>query len=40
MIRFEESVVGMRERAALVGGVVESGTVGARGHTVRARLPT
>jgi signal transduction histidine kinase len=32
-------LVGMRERAALVGGVVESGTVGGRGYTVRARLP-
>jgi signal transduction histidine kinase len=32
-------LVGMRERAALVGGVVESGTNGERGYTVRARLP-
>jgi signal transduction histidine kinase len=32
-------LVGMRERATLVGGVVESGTVGGRGYTVRARLP-
>ncbi|MGH2996193.1 MAG: sensor histidine kinase [Gaiellaceae bacterium] len=32
-------LVGMRERAALVGGVVESGTAGGRGYTVRARLP-
>ena len=33
-------LVGMRERAALVGGYVESGTNGGRGYTVRARLPT
>jgi signal transduction histidine kinase len=33
-------LVGMRERAALVGGIVESGTNGGRGYTVRARLPT
>jgi signal transduction histidine kinase len=32
-------LVGMRERAALVGGVVESGTENGRGYTVRARLP-
>ena len=32
-------LVGMRERAALVGGIVESGTNGGRGYTVRARLP-
>jgi signal transduction histidine kinase len=32
-------LVGMRERAALVGGVVESGSDGGRGYTVRARLP-
>ena len=32
-------LVGMRERAALVGGVVESGSTGGRGYTVRARLP-
>jgi signal transduction histidine kinase len=32
-------LVGMRERAALVGGSVESGTNGGRGYTVRARLP-
>jgi signal transduction histidine kinase len=32
-------LVGMRERAALVGGSVESGTDGGRGYTVRARLP-
>jgi signal transduction histidine kinase len=32
-------LVGMRERAALVGGYVESGTDGGRGYTVRARLP-
>jgi signal transduction histidine kinase len=32
-------LVGMRERAALVGGNVESGTDGGRGYTVRARLP-
>jgi signal transduction histidine kinase len=32
-------LVGMRERAALVGGQVESGTNGGRGFTVRARLP-
>jgi signal transduction histidine kinase len=32
-------LVGMRERAALVGGIVESGTNGRRGYTVRARLP-
>jgi signal transduction histidine kinase len=32
-------LVGMRERAALVGGNVESGTDGGRGFTVRARLP-
>ena len=32
-------LVGMRERAALVGGNVESGSNGGRGYTVRARLP-
>jgi signal transduction histidine kinase len=32
-------LVGMRERAALVGGEVESGTNGGRGFTVRAWLP-
>jgi signal transduction histidine kinase len=32
-------LVGMRERAALVGGNVESGTNGGSGYTVRARLP-
>ncbi|MGH3104397.1 MAG: sensor histidine kinase, partial [Gaiellaceae bacterium] len=32
-------LVGLRERAALVGGEVESGTNGGRGYTVRARLP-
>lgn len=32
-------LVGMCERAALVGGQVESGTNGGRGFTVRARLP-
>jgi signal transduction histidine kinase len=32
-------LIGMRERAALVGGIVESGTNGGRGYTVRARLP-
>ena len=32
-------LVGMRERAALVGGSFESGTNGGRGYTVRARLP-
>jgi len=32
-------LVGMRERAALVGGNVESGTNGGRGYFVRARLP-
>ncbi|MBA2461077.1 MAG: sensor histidine kinase [Actinobacteria bacterium] len=32
-------LVGMRERAALVGGNVESGTNGGRGYIVRARLP-
>jgi signal transduction histidine kinase len=32
-------LVGMRERAALVGGSVESGANGGRGYTVRARLP-
>jgi signal transduction histidine kinase len=33
-------LLGMRERAALVGGDVESGPNGRRGYTVRARLPT
>jgi signal transduction histidine kinase len=33
-------LAGMRERAALVGGDVESGSNGGRGYTVRARLPT
>jgi signal transduction histidine kinase len=32
-------LVGMRERAALVGGHVESGSDGGRGYSVRARLP-
>ena len=32
-------LVGMRERAALVGGNVESGSEDGRGYTVRARLP-
>jgi signal transduction histidine kinase len=32
-------LVGMRERAALVGGSVESGSENGRGYTVRARLP-
>jgi signal transduction histidine kinase len=32
-------LVGIRERAALVGGSVESGTDGAHGYIVRARLP-
>jgi len=32
-------LVGMRERAALVGGEVAAGTVGGRGYRVRARLP-
>jgi signal transduction histidine kinase len=32
-------LVGMRERAALVGGNVESGTNGGRGFIIRARLP-
>jgi signal transduction histidine kinase len=32
-------LVGMRERAGLVGGSVESGTNGGRGYRVRARLP-
>jgi signal transduction histidine kinase len=32
-------LVGMRERAALVGGSVETGADGGRGYTVRARLP-
>jgi signal transduction histidine kinase len=32
-------LVGMRERAALVGGNVECGTNGGRGFSVRARLP-
>jgi signal transduction histidine kinase len=32
-------LVGMRERAALVGGSVETGSNGGRGYTVRARLP-
>jgi signal transduction histidine kinase len=34
-----QGLIGMRERAALVGGYVESGTNGGRGYTVRARLP-
>ena len=33
-------LVGMRERAALVGGVLESGPASGRGHMVRAVLPT
>ena len=33
-------LVGMRERAALVGGKVECETNGGGGYTVRARLPT
>ena len=33
-------LVGMRERAALVGGVVESGPANGRGYSVRALLPT
>lgn len=33
-------LVGMRERAALVGGVLESGPANGRGHMVRAVLPT
>jgi signal transduction histidine kinase len=32
-------LIGMRERAALVGGNVESGTNGGRGFIIRARLP-
>ncbi len=32
-------LVGMRERAALVGGDLESGSENERGYTVRARLP-
>ncbi len=32
-------LVGMRERAALIGGNVESGRNGGPGYTVRARLP-
>jgi signal transduction histidine kinase len=32
-------LVGMRERAALVGGDVVAETIGGRGYTVRARLP-
>jgi signal transduction histidine kinase len=32
-------LAGMRERAALVGGNVESGSVGGRGYTICARLP-
>ena len=32
-------LVGMRERADLVDGQVDSGTNGGRGFTVRARLP-
>jgi signal transduction histidine kinase len=32
-------LAGMRERAVLVGGSVESGSNGGRGYTVRARLP-
>ena len=34
-----QGLVGMRERAALVGGHVESGINGGRGYSVRARLP-
>jgi signal transduction histidine kinase len=33
-------LVGMRERAALVGGVLESGPGNGRGYVVRASLPT
>jgi signal transduction histidine kinase len=33
-------LVGMRERAALVGGAVESKSDAGRGYTVRARLPS
>ena len=33
-------LVGMRERAELVGGAVESESNGGRGYTVRARLPS
>jgi len=32
-------LVGMRERAALVGGSIETGPNGGNGYTVRARLP-
>jgi signal transduction histidine kinase len=34
-----KGLIGMRERAALVGGHVEAGTNGGPGYTVRARLP-